>query len=634
MKTLLISLAACLSAVVLADGVAFRKQDAARVVQIAEWLPDAPSAPGADIANRAVWTQLAAASGASALKRAEEALKQAIPDCPEALYLEFSTPGNGNRTHYEKPYFGRTSMLQRLVLGECLENKGRFIPKIVQLIDAICAERSWTMPAHDRQLTAYRGGAFNVDLGAGHRAEVCAWTLSALKGALPPATAAHLRAELERRIFGPMRRCCRATRAKDCAPMWWFQGRANWTAVCHSCVVRAALAVIEDRRDRAVFVEGAERSVPGFLGGFSDDGYCSEGLGYWNYGWGHFLMLALAVREATGEKVDFCAAEKARTVMKLGTGILVAGCRAAPIADGGGNLDNGVLQLGHLIWPDLPLTPPAARRKPLSGGFAYYTLMDFGQWARMPPAPAVDYPIRTAFPIAQLFVMRPSKTDMPFRLSVKAGHNGEFHNHNDVGTYALFEGDQQLAGDPGGTEYTAKTFGSQRYEIKVISSYGHPVPVLNGTLQSAGREFAGKVISTAFSDARDTLVFDLLGAYDRKAAKASSLTRTFVYDRVARAVSVTDKVVFDGAGTFSVPVVTSGTLRPTGDEGVYGLSVPVKGKKSLQARVDIRVSGAKWKMEEERIDNPNRISPNRYAITLAEPVPSAEVTVTYTRPPR
>ena len=416
--------------------------------------------------------------------------------------------------------------------------------------------------------------------------------------------------------------------------MWWFQGRANWTAVCHSCVTRAALAVIEDRKDRAIFVEAAERCVPGFLSGFSDDGYCSEGLGYWNYGWGTFLTLALAVREATGGKVDFCATEKARTVMRLGTGILVAGCRAAPIADGGGNLDNGVLQLGHLIWPDLPLTPIAARREPLSDGFVRCTLLDFGQWARVPPAPAVDYPIRTAFPIAQLFVMRPSTTDMPFRLSVKAGHNGEFHNHNDVGTYALFEGDQQLAGDPGGSEYTAKTFSSQRYEIKVISSYGHPVPVLNGALQSTGKDFSGKVLSTAFSEARDTIVFDLLGAYDRKAAKASSLTRTFVYDRAAHAVSVADKVAFDGAGTFSVPVVTAGTLSPTGEAGVYELSVPVQDKKRLQARVEIRVSGAKWKIETERIDNPNRVSPNRYAIILEDPVSSAEVTLTYTKPTR
>ena len=427
-----LSAVACISCMY---GRAFIAQNPERVAQIAELLREVPAAPGARISDRGAWNRLAATpEGAKAVKKAESALKGPIPECPDALYLEFTEPGNGNRTHYEKPYFLRLSILQRLVLGECLENRGRFLPRIVELVDAICAERSWTMPAHDRSLKAFRGEQMNVDLGASHRAEVCAWTLSALKGVLPPATESRLREELERRVFAPVRRICLVKRSQDCDPMWWFQGRANWTSVCHSCVVRAALAVIADRNDRAVFVEGAERCVEGFLSGFTDDGYCSEGLGYWNYGWGHFLTLSLAVREATGGKVDFCASEKARKVMSLGTGILLDGCTAASIADGGGNLDNGVLQLGHVIWPDLPMTEPARKRSPVSDSFARFTLLDFGQWSAVPAASATEYPIRTAFPIAQVYVLRPGGSGMPFRLSVKAGQNGEFHNHTDVGT--------------------------------------------------------------------------------------------------------------------------------------------------------------------------------------------------------
>ena len=633
MKKILLMIPMLASAACLADSRPYLKQSQERIAQIAALLPEKPSAPGAHISDREVWDRLAAApSAAAALKKAEAEMKSAIPDCPDALYLEFSTPGNGNRTHYERPYFRRMQMLQRLVLGECLENKGRFIPKVVELMNTVCAERSWTMPAHDRALRVFNGEEFNVDLGASHRAETCAWALAVLKGKLPEETAAKMRNELERRIFGPVRRCCRAKRREECTPMWWFQGLANWTSVCQSCVTRAALAVVDDRMERAEFVEGAERSVPGFLSGFSSDGYCSEGLGYWNYGWGNFLTLAIAVREATGGKVDFCASEKARTVMRLGTGILVAGCHAAPIADGGGNLDNGVLQLGHLIWPDLPLTEPAAKRNPLSDGFARFTLLDFGQWERVPAAPAVDYPIRTEFPVAQLFVMRPGASDMPFRLSVKAGHNGEFHNHNDVGTYALFVGEREIAGDPGGSEYTAKTFSKHRYEIKVINSYGHPVPVLNGALQMPGAKFAGKVLSTEFTESRDVVTFDLLGAYDPVASKASSLVRTFTYDRAAHSVAVADKVAFAGTGTFSVPVVTAGRLEPCGAEGEYVLFLPGKAKK-MAAKVGVRVVGAKWRMECERIDNPNRVSPNRYAIILESPVAAAEVTVTYTKPP-
>lgn len=607
----------------------FVRQSEARIAELAALLPERPAAFGAHISDRAAWGRLAATAQAkAALKRAEDVLAKPIPECPDSLYLEFSTPGNGNRTNFEKPYFLRIRQLSQLVFGECLENRGRFLPKIAEYMEAICAERSWVMPAHDGKLLTFNGKEMHVDLGASHRAETCAWAVSALKGVLPADVSAKMCAELERRVFAPMRRTCAAKDRGECSPIWWFQYLSNWTAVCHSCVVRAALSVVEDRTDRAVILEGAERAVKGFLMGFYDDGYCTEGVGYWNYGFGNFLTLALAVREATGGKVDFCASEKAKKVMEYGTGVLVVGTEGVPVADGGGRLSTTVQQLGHLIWPELPLTEAARIRRPLTGDMAEVTLLDFGQWDRMPPATVTEYPKRSAFPIAQMYVMRPGDSGMPFRIGVKGGDNGEFHNHNDVGTYALFIGDRQVSGDPGGTVYTAKTFGPHRYESKIINSYGHPVPVLNGALQMPGGKFGGKVRETVFTETKDTVVLDILGAYDKGKAKAKALLRTFAYDRAAKRVTVTDSVEFDGAGTFSVPVVTAGTLTKSAD-GTYRLAVPQKGKGDLTAKVEISVKGADWKMEEERIDNPRRVSPNRYAITLSGPVASAEVSVTY-----
>ena len=606
-------------------------QNPARVAEIASYLSDVPSVFGAKAADRAAWGKIAAhEAGKNAVRSANARLEEQIPECPDALYLEFTTPGNGNRRNYEKPYFRRPSSMVVLATGECIENKGRFISKIVEYVDVLCSERTWTMPAHDRNLSAFNGKKHNVDLGAVHRAISLAWVYSVLGEKLPSETRVKIRSELDRRIFAPMRKCNVAEYSSQVAPMWWFQSYNNWTAVCHAGVVFSALSVLDDKMDRAAFIESAERSIPGFFSGFTDDGYCSEGLGYWNYGWGEFLVLTLAVREATFGKVDFCSSPKAKTIMRFGTGVLVSGTTAASIADGGGSLDAGVLQLGHLIWPDLPMTKNAAKRKPLVNGCTRYALLDFGQWDKVPSSPVVDYPVRTEFPIAQMYVMRPGKTDMPFRLSVKSGHNDEFHNHNDVGTYALFVGDLYLSGDPGGTIYTEKTFSSRRYEIKMLNSYGHPVPVLNGCLQSTGRKFEGKVVSTSFGDEKDVIVFDISGAYDKTASKISKLERTFVYDRAGGKVTVTDKIAFDGKGTVSVPVLTPGTMVSC-DDGSCVLSVPKKGKKKgdCKVKVSVSVDGSQWKIEEDRIDNPGMLSPNRYAVTLAEPVESAEISLTY-----
>ena len=42
----------------------------------------------------------------------------------------------------------------------------------------------------------------------------------------------------------------------------------------------------------------AAHAAPIYLNGFTEDGYCSEGAGYWNYGYGHFLEMGLALRNA------------------------------------------------------------------------------------------------------------------------------------------------------------------------------------------------------------------------------------------------------------------------------------------------------------------------------------------------
>ena len=610
----------------------FQEIDHARVAEIAKMLPERPGIPGAHISNRAAWDRLASTGeGRYLIRKAVHEAKEPIAECTDALYLEFSTPGNGNRTHYQKPFFRRETVLSHLVLAECLENKGQFIPRIADYLRTLCSERTWCMPAHDRQLKAFKGEEQNVDLGAQSRAFICAFTVYVLRGRLPEDVERLTLSELERRIFAPLReRFTKAKSGRDCGPMWWIQGPANWTAVCHSGVTRAALAVLEGREDRAVFIEAAERSAKTFMTGFTEDGYCSEGMGYWNYGWGHFLTLTLAVREATGGKVDLCGTPKARKVMEFGTGALLFGETAPAFADGGGALSGLILKLGHLIWPDLPVTQGALSHRPLEGGIEYAFLMDFGQWDGTPAPVATAYPIRTGFPDAQMWVLRNGTSDMPFLMAVKGGHNKEFHNHNDVGSYTLYLGETWVGGDAGATEYNAKTFSDKRYEIPMINSYGHPLPVLNGTLQSDGRKFAAKVIKTDFSDGKDVISMELAGAYDRAKSKADSLVRTFTYDRQAKSVAVSDAVAFDGEGSFSVAVITCGTLEKAAD-GNYILTV---GKDAAKQRiaVEIQTGGIPFEMSAERIENENKISPNRYAITLSNHVKAATVSITYRKP--
>ena len=119
---------------------------------------------------------------------------------PDELYLEFSR--NGNRTNYQKPYFERLSSLSALLLGECLENKGRFLPGIIARVKAIAAERSWTMPAHDGSLTCFNGTP-HIDLGSSHRTLTFALVYDWLRDVLPQDVKDLILAVCDRRTFQP-----------------------------------------------------------------------------------------------------------------------------------------------------------------------------------------------------------------------------------------------------------------------------------------------------------------------------------------------------------------------------------------------------------------------------------------------
>ena len=100
---------------------------------------------------------------------------------------------------------------------------------------------------------------------------------------------------------------------------------------------------------------------------------------------------------------------------------------------------------------------------------------------------------------------------------MKGGTNGESHNHNDVGSFIVYANGEPLFIDPSVGEYTAKTFGKDRYDIWTMQSQYHNLPQINGIDQKDGKEYAAKVVS--HQDGQLTL--DIAGAYPAEAAVKS-----------------------------------------------------------------------------------------------------------------
>ena len=174
-----------------------------------------------------------------------------------------------------------------------------------------------------------------------------------------------------------------------------------------------------------------------------------------------------------------------------------------------------------------------------------------------------------------------------------------------------------MAGDPGGEEYTARTFSKDRYASKVLNSYGHPVPVVGGCLQGTGRDFAAKILKTEFTSEIDTYMLDLTRAY--KCSSLQSLVRTVVFDRKEGRVEIEDKVVFLEPSAFAVPVITYSPFEGDGLSCDLVLRHPSGGRD-----VRIRATGSgPLAFHEEKIENPHLRTITRLAFAFVEPVTNA-----------
>lgn len=493
-------------------------------------------------------------------------LDKRIPKCSDEQFLEFFR--NGNRTHYQEPFGQRLGMVEKACDGD--------FELLSELLREIAYERTWLMPAHDQRLDNFYGRCIYIDLGSGMRAAALAKCIRLYRDKLAPDAVRAVERELRRRIFAPYLRMARGEKMPECERVgeWWFTTGNNWNAVCHSCVVRAAIDMNIPERDE--IIAAALAASPFYRDGFADDGYCSEGIGYWNFGFGYYLMMGLAAREATDGKVDFFADPKWRKVMEYAYGYMLDEKISPCFADGGGSRENSFLALGEKVWPDL------------KGG---------------------KLPLRTLFPDGQVCLMRTD--DLSFAVAVKGGHNEEFHNHNDLGSYVVLADGQIVAGDPGGEVYTARTFSSRRYESKVLSSYAHPVPVVDGQLQGTGRKFAAKIVRTDFTDAKDVIAFDLTAGYPVKTLRR--LVRTFTFDRAAKRFTVRDEVEFS---------------KPTAFAEVW----VAQDAKTLP-KCSFAPAGA-WSDEPtyEKIENPGKADVHRHLWSVSKPVTAATFEVAIGQP--
>ena len=269
--------------------------DMQRVKEIADMLPDVPSGLGETCKNRTAWDKLyATGKYKKTMNEAEKMLREGFPVWDQKLYDRVFTYGD---TQSGKDMINnRLKCLSILVWAECLENKGRFTKMVKDAIYDIMKQKTWVNPKHYYKHN-YKGF---VELATALNAVHLSQAVYLLDDKLPVKLRTDLLAELYTRAFNPLLGTITG-RNKD---HWWLTGTNNWNAACLDGVTCAALTLIPDKLERAKYAAIAERYIQNFVAGFLSDGYCTEGLGYYNFGMMHYITLREKLWMDTGGKLD------------------------------------------------------------------------------------------------------------------------------------------------------------------------------------------------------------------------------------------------------------------------------------------------------------------------------------------
>ena len=435
---------------------------------------------------------------------------KALPYSKWKLFWE-----TGDRGLYEDEYFERRYFVEHVtILALIYPEEKIFVEKLSDMLFAILDEYTWCLPAHQGQKD--KNDNSRVDLFASETGFYLALIDTLLGDRLDPLIRDRIRVEVKRRIFDTILGCENYG--------WWEKGSTNWTAVCTGSVGCAMMLLAPELMDEKM-EHRLVKAMNGFLGGFADDGVCTEGCGYWAYGVSFFVQFADMIKTFTGGRIDLFKEKKVRAIATFPQKMFLSGKASVSFADGPLTLEYtiGVMHRLKTEYPDdvLIYSPEYGSYDIGCGRLSirlYGAIWQNDEYYNNPADASAcfeEYAADTAWL---------AKRTVNYGFAAKAGHNAEMHNHNDVGSFIFAKGGRQLVMDLGAGVYTRQYFSDERYNIFEPSSRSHCVPIIDGEYQFVGREAS----STDVSYTKGRFSMDIAGAYATD--KAKSIKRSFEMD--------------------------------------------------------------------------------------------------------
>lgn len=441
-------------------------------------------------------------------KDADHFLHTASKNITFDIYRQFMR--NGERQAYEAIYFERRKRLATFgLLVYLFPNNKVYVQALENEIWQVCNEFTWCLPAHierryeEQSYQAYSETnklQFTVDLFAAETAFTLAEFFYLFQKHLDNFLAEKIKIEINRRIFIPFLE----------HSFHWEKATHNWASVCGGSIGAAALYLLNGDKRQSAIINKVRQTMAYYLAGFKEDGGCTEGYGYWQYGFGHFIYFADLLKKFYN--IDLFRHPKVKAIAIFQQKIFLAGNRVVNFSDAEpfAYPRIGFTQFLHKKFPEVhvpkeqfatsKIVDECGRWAPAFRELLWYNQDFTGQdW------PKVSYWMENA----AIFVSRSYQS----AFAIKGGTNDEPHNHNDIGHFIFYGYGDVFLRDLGSGEYNKDYFSEKRYQFICNSAEGHSVPVINGNYQQAGESFYGKIHQIKENSESNEIEVDLSSAY-------------------------------------------------------------------------------------------------------------------------
>ncbi len=476
--------------------------------------------------------------GEHAVRHAEKYLTSDIPVLLATDFMRFVR--DGNRMIYERPYHDRRRALVLLSLAEAYERQGRFVDRAIDYLFAIFEESTWVIPAHQWVIPSTTDGILpkgagddtlhGIDLFAATTGAAVTTAYLCLKDAfdkVSPTVVARLRREIEKRILIPFSQLIFSwSGALGGVP-------SNWNPWILSNVLYTA-AVLEDKLERRrIIASRAMQYLDNYTAALGDDGGCDEGPNYWSSAGASYFDSAEILYAMSGGKIDVFGEELLRNMCEYEAKLYIDGIRFLNFADCPPDIRLCASMLTRMAKRlDSPVLASFARVMAkhnyvsIEASHGYRVCRSFFEYTE--PTDESEGFLDVWLPDLKIMVAREkARTSEGMLVAVKGGHNGEHHNHNDLGSVSVYYGGKPVFIDNGAGEYTKKTFSSERYTLWYMQSRYHNTLTVNGVAQTDGRRF--RTTDEVYDAEARAVTMQLREAYGAEAG-IESLTRSVRLD--------------------------------------------------------------------------------------------------------